>query len=875
MSIKRIFNLLLTLLIVGGLSFACSGNEEQPKPNEKPQEEEPKDPDDPSNPDDPKDPEDEPQTITFQAAAAQREGLAAQWAAEDEIAIWWSADGRVVAKASEAGENTEFELDEIEEAEAYYAIYPATGVESFADGVFSLSVPSVQNGALSDVDIWLASTSAEDKSLAFKPATALVKLEVESSEYDRVVFRAANGEALAGTVSVSFGEEGLVFGEEVADPAESIQMAIPGPGVYYLSVLPGTLEKGVFASFYKGEKAAPMVYLEGATKADPAVLASAGKLDKMIVYDYYVSEAGSGNKDGRSEANAMSLDSLRAFVAQPLDGEGNQIDELAHLMAAILDGTTVHFADGTYVLNVNGSEHPAKIEFTGYPKQVDLTFEGSNAAILSGGNEYRVLTLGNQINLTLNGMAVKDGNLESFISDEGAGISVAAGGSGNATLNANGTLFSNNRCLENNSENKGNSGGAIRCAKGTVNLVNCVFDETNHARNGGSVFTNNDAAVVNCTGCTFKSYSYNTGGAANNSKGKQYFTNCTFDGCYTYSGCGGALHANAANCVVVVDGCTFHACKARTKDASSSNKESGIISVQTADFTINNSVFENCEGIAGALIFLQGSDNLFKCNNTVFKNNTGSDRGLIKGNGSGANDIASVGFFNNCVFYNNKMKTNQWGNILHGGNPAVACFNNCTFYGNTREQAGGNGVGLNTDGSIILLNSTFIEADDLVSVRAATNDGDGRNCVLLANSIVLNTSSGKPFIASDKLKPAKSSSYNCIMGSVYTAPENYSSHNDVMDATEASLEGGSYNATSNLYLWNGPDGSFTKMASSDFEEILKTGAGVRPTKKTHPYLGTKTIGEAFYEWLVSIDAIGKDAAGNSRGSLWWPGAYQY
>lgn len=613
-----------------------------------------------------------------------------------------------------------------------------------------------------------------------------------------------------------------------------------------------------------------------------------------VITDYYVSLEGSGTMDGTSAANAMNFEALREFILQPLTeveipaGEGEepvidiiQDDEKAFEMAAKLDGITVHFADGTYVLNSTitqmpgeGGEAlevpvfvPAKIEFSGYEKQVEITFEGSQNAILSGDEKYRVLTIGNQVALTINGMCVKDGNLEAETANEdGAGILIAAGESGNATLNANGTLFSNNRNKE------GKSGGAVRVAKGTFNATNCVFDELNYARNGGSIFTNSDAAEVHCTACTFKSSSYNTGGAANNSGGKQYYENCLFDGCFNKAGAGGAIHANASGSVVVVENCTFKKCRARINDAAVANKDSGIISVQTCDFTINNSLFEECEGISGAIILLQSSMNLFKCNNTAFIGNKASDRGLIANKASGSNDIASVGFFNNCVFYNNTMSTNQWGFILHGGNPGVAAFNNCTFYGNTRGQAGGNGVGLNSDGSIILLNSTFIEADDLVSVRANTNDA--RNCVLLANSIVLNTSEGKPFIASDKMKSPKCGSYNCILGSVYTAPETFVFHGDVKDATMETLNG-SYNANTKLYVWNGsvPEG-FTKMSAEEFETILKQGASARPTNQVHPYLGEKTIGEAFYEWLNGIGAIGKDAAGTSRGNSWWPGAYQ-
>lgn len=606
-----------------------------------------------------------------------------------------------------------------------------------------------------------------------------------------------------------------------------------------------------------------------------------------VITDYYVSVEGSGTKDGKSAENAMCLEDIRAFVMQSVipavDGEGNPVldeggnpvlvqdDEAAFAMAELLDGTTIHFADGTYVLNaeVEGILVPAKMEFSGYEKQVAVTFEGSENAILSGNNAYRVLTVGNQVNLTIKGMTVKDGNMEAeALSENGAGILVAAGESGDATLNLDGVLFSNNR----NKESQ--SGGAIRVAKGTLNAKDCVFDETNYARNGGSIFTNNAESVVVATGCTFKTGTYNTGGAANNSGGRQTYKDCLFEGCTTKAGTGAAIHANAEGCVLVVEGCTFKKCKPNTNNAGTSSKDSGVISVQLADATVNDCLFEECEGLAGALILVQSANNIFKCNNTAFIGNIGNDRGLIKVNASGGNDQATIAFFNNCVFYNNKMKTNQWGLILHGGNPGVAAFNNCTFYGNTRQQSGGNGVGLNTDGSVLLVNSTFIEADDLVSLRANTNDA--RNGVLVANSILINTSEGKTFFASDKLKPTKSSSCYSIMGATYSAPEHYVSTNDVNNATLETLNG-SFNENSKLYVWNGPANDFTKLAAADFENALKNGANYRPNNTAdfvHPYIGTKTVGEAFYDWLVSIEAIGKDAAGTARGNNWWPGAYQ-
>jgi hypothetical protein len=37
---------------------------------------------------------------------------------------------------------------------------------------------------------------------------------------------------------------------------------------------------------------------------------------------------------------------------------------------------------------------------------------------------------------------------------------------------------------------------------------------------------------------------------------------------------------------------------------------------------------------------------------------------------------------------------------------------------------------------------------------------------------------------------------------------------------------------------------------------------------------TGELGTAFYNWLVEIGAVGKDALGTDRGAAWWPGAYQ-
>ena len=799
-----------------------------------------------------------------------------KWAVDDEIAIWWAVDGKTTAKALSAGTTSSFAAN-VEDAEKYYGVYPAAAADAFspdldpASGVdtLKLEIPKVQDGAFAKANIAVAKTAAADKNFSFSNVGSLVRFEVNSSEYTKAVLRGAKGEVLAGKVPVAFGSEGIVLGN-VQDAAKSIEVSLNGAGEYYVAILPVKLEAGFSIALFKGDEAVPAAYRTTEYDITRATLLNAGRIDDKIVTDYYASVDGAGTKDGKSEANAFGLAELRDFIRQPLDGEDKQIDGEAYFKASVLDGVTIHFADGVYVLPE--AEDGFKLEFTSYPKQVKLGFSGSRDAVLSGNEQYRILMLGNQIELSINGMSVLNGNRTANAS-EGAGISVTAGSSGKATLNVTGVLFDNNKNATST------SGGAIRCAKGTVNAVNCVFEKDNYARNGGSIYTNNDAAVINCKGCTFKSHSMNTGGAANNSKGTQTYTDCIFDGCYTEGGTGGAMHINAAKATLTIQNCTFKNCRAFINELDKSegpndNKASGIISMQNARVNIEGTTFENCYSSAGAVILMQRNPAcMLTCNNCLFKNNRGRSRGLIQIEGANSSTQSyGVAFLNNCVFVGNNMATNAWGLIFHGANPTAACFNNCTIYGNTRIDdagsavSGGNAVGLNNDGTIILTNSTYISSDDKASIR---NTNASNAAILVANSIVINNSSTKNFVDSGNMK-APFNAYNSIMGQAFTQPSTeFNTHTSIVDATEASLAGGQYDAANNVYTWNGPASEFAKMTPAEFETALKS-----ITVNNGNTVINGPLGPAFYNWLSEIGALGKDALGNSRGSAWWPGAWQ-
>ena len=520
------------------------------------------------------------------------------------------------------------------------------------------------------------------------------------------------------------------------------------------------------------------------------------------------------------------------------------------------------------------------LSLPGAEKVVEVTLKGSSNAILSGNKLTRVLTVGDQVKLTIDGMAVKDGYSETL---NGGGIKVhAETEGGKAALVLRKTVFDNNRVSSGAESGTSKcSGGALWCANGTIEAEECVFEAENYGRNGGSVYTDKVDALASFKKCTFKSHSFNTGGASNNSKGTQNFEDCTFEGCYTEGGTGGALHANAAGCVVNVKNCVFKNCRAfineLDKESPNNNKASGIISLQAAQVNIEGTTFENCYSSAAAVILVQKDDTnpgVLKINNSVFKNNKGRSRGLIQLNGK------SIAFINNCVFYANQMVTSDWGMVIHGANPSAACLNNCTIYGNVRKNdagdavTGGKSVCLNNDGSIILTNSTLIESNDFVSIRSTNASTDA---VLVANSIVVNTSSTSNLFvgAIDNGNPqmkAPFSAFNSILGPSFNEDGIASlvaNTNNVTDATLATLTGGSYDEAKGAYKWNGPADSFTKMTPAAFETALK-GINV----KNGNTIIDGELGTAFYNWLNEIGALGKDALGNSRGSAWWPGAYQ-
>ena len=517
-----------------------------------------------------------------------------KWAVGDAIAVWWASDGHGVATANQAGTSSSFSVAGTV-SDNYYAGYPASTATALNEGVLTMTVPSSQDGTFASANMMAATTTNSARSFAFKNVSGVLKFTVEGS-YTSVVFRGAKGEAVTGSIPVSFSGSGISTGEATGTGL-TVTVALNGPGTYYASILPDqTFSEGFSATFYNGENAEPSVSYNKSVTLLKGYVANLGTLDARVQSNLFVTPSGAGTKSGRSWNNAMGVSEFRAFVQQPLDGEGQQITAEDHYKAACVDGVTFHFSAGDYYL-AGVADSYLKIEFSGYPKQVEATFLGgyptgltgttttgrdatTNVTNFTGNSESGILTLGNQTNLSFDGITFRDmGTTQSGI----YALFALAGNTGNMTLSC-----SHCRFIDNKQNSKSYTGAAVCVGKGTSVFSDCTFSG-NLARNGCALNVYPDA-TVNVANCTFSgNETWNTSGALQNEGGKLTVDDCTFANNQsgkdsTMFAAGGAFHTNGSGAETTFNRCTF---------SGNRSKQGGAMSIQTAKVTCNNCTFSD------------------------------------------------------------------------------------------------------------------------------------------------------------------------------------------------------------------------------------------------------------------------------------------
>ncbi|MCR5561167.1 MAG: hypothetical protein K6F58_05045 [Bacteroidales bacterium] len=655
---KRYINTIFAGLAIAALAFSCA--KETPAPT-------------PEDPDSGK--------IIFQAYAAQtrttvENGAGSErivkWAAGDEIKIWYAADASVTANAATAGTSTSFEVEGLGAASDYYASYPS-GISAFDGTDLSVTVPAAQDGNFASANMSVATTPAGELSLHFYNVTSLVKFDLAGAGYTKAVFCGANGEDITGIVPVTFDKDGLgvvtgVTPGAAASAGSSVEVTVSGTGTYYFSILPQTLADGYMVQLYKGSSLDETVSMPHSINFAKGTIVYLGSLDGKSVSDFFATPSGAGNKTGRNWDNAFDAAALKAFLDQPVDGGGDQIDDAALAKAAVLDGATIHMAAGDY--DFAGE---AKIEFSGYASQVGITFKGGYPAGLAGTSvaerdttTYRsaitssvagsIITLGDQTNVSFEGITFKGATRA-----VDGGALMADAESGDCSLTLTSCRFINNANTDDY------TGAGVYIKKGSATISECYF-ASNYARNGSCINLDAGNGTVSISDCLFEyNTTFNTSACVQNGSTKTVsITDCTFDHNTAGSYGGGAFHTNASGASTTFSGCTF---------SNNSAGQGGAISIQKGSAAFTNCSFTGNTATKGSKSDTQETDD---------------DLGAYAGGAIILHDATSVCTLNSCTFTNNSAPNGSGGAIAYESVAATLNVNAGTsFSGNTAYNHGG------------------------------------------------------------------------------------------------------------------------------------------------------------------------------------------
>lgn len=758
------------------------------------------------------------------------------WSVGDKVSVFYEVNGETGSSESEAlvAENIKadgsasitvkvpaaFTLEQFEGTRSLSAVYPFDAAAAYVDGKINVSAPKVQDGTFAHASLSVAEWNGSN-SLTFENQCGLLRIEAVDAAVSKITLKSAD--------------------------ADVVTLNVSGAGTYYAAVAPSTLEGfSVVLTDAEGEELAKKVTTKSLTVEKGHVL----PLGKIVGFDdrFYVSAEPKGRKDGSNWDNAAGLTELKALLAK----------------GAVMN---VYMSAGTYsveealVSEVEGADFSV---YGGYPagaKGASLKSRDAkaNATIFDGGGK-------SQIWLTKKGTVLFDGlTFQNGFSGSSNGGALVFNGTG-VTGNVVDCVFEGNKVTDGTNSTSGFSGGAIHVGEAKLTVENCSFSK-NYGRNGGSFYTDKDKAELTVKGCTFtEDYTYNTGGSINNSNGTQTIEDCTFTRCYNLVGTGGAIHINGASAVQTLKNCVFSACEANRNNSYlkvDAKACGGAVCVQNAYLDIVGCTFDGNMGSAGSAMLLQSGDGLVRVTDCVFKNNKGASRGLIQTNGK------VVLFMNNCQIYENTMRTNLWGTVVHGGNPSVVCMNNCSIYNNVSLQDGGFSVCLNNDGFTVVVNTTVVGENAKTLCRSNNNTTSGSfslydNCVL-ANKL----DNGIVFF---KEKNSSVKLYNDIIGP--KATDNDGSWlvktNVLTDGELSFCNGASFDSSKGYWKWNGPSASFTKAKESDIITRLNALDSNNGNTRLNGAFAPK-----FVEWVKSHDGFNKDQLGTTRTtSGTWPGSVE-
>ena len=759
------------------------------------------------------------------------------WVKDDEIKIIYN-NKSTTAKAETTGASTIFKAN-VDEAPAYYAVYPSSAATVAEDGSWKVAIPAKQDVSGGFGSAHYAAAVAKDGNLAFRNICGWLRFTIADPSIKSVLIRGNGEQFLAGNLAVTFDEEGNIASKTVSNGNSRIIVNVNGAGEYYVAVLPDVnLENGVGFRFYTSNEIVSEnaietgVFSSKALSVEQGKIVNLGGLDSRIVTDWWISPSGTG--DGKSaDSPAAGVEFLRAKLAQDVTSDKTR-NGLAKGYGCM--GITIHAAAGEY--DFAGQE--INVTWPGHTSSVGTTILGAEGTIFKNTGSSRFFKIGKSVDLKFENITFDGGNAGT---ENGGAI---------WQNDATAILAFKNCAFKNN---KANNGGAIYMAGSNMTSESTSFSDNTATTAAGAVGIAGTAELVSFTDCDFTSNTAGKhGGALQNHGGEKTrltVTGGTFSNNKTTDGSvgGGAAitFRGEKPSITIIDGVTF--------SGNSAGCQGGAVRVNTVnDISIKNSVISDNKALYGAGLYVGGAASV-----KIDKTQISGNQSKTYAGGIYVGADADV-FMNACsIFDNSNTTTNpdaRWGAAIfvlsEDANKnkikANICLNNSSIADHTTAATEKD---TNIDmqgGNLVFANSTMIASTTAGMLRIHTSALSGT----FINSVIVN-------------KNGKSINYNgpegkltskYVLSGIKQNKYNPTAGIDKAGLTYANLGSPAFDAADHVYKWNGTmDVEYPSAPTTDVVSGL-----------------IKTANESFYNWLLSVEALDVDQLGNSR-SVNRQGAY--
>ena len=732
------------------------------------------------------------------------------WTKGDQLAIFWDEGTGTADLQGEGGSTTaSFKGAVPDGLKAKYAVYPSKVASSVEGSTLKVTIPAEQEGTFSAGNISVAEIG-EDNSISFNNINAFLCVQLMSDEITKITVRSVGGQALAGTVPVTFNEGAASFGE-VTETSSELTMTPGAKGRYYISIVPDvTHAEGLLMTYYKGEEVSGTYYLDKSLQVVANKIYNFGEFEPDG--NYYVAAQAKGRKNGLSWSDAMSFSDMIAML------ENAKLDN--NTLAAI-NGAVFNIEEGEYVLDGSlfafeyDSDDPIKFTFKGV--------EGKTS--ISGNNEHTIFDIyGNEngkgsIEIIFEGL----GFVES--KDEYPAFYCQHSNSTTKFINC---FISDNVSTSDNS-NKGKGAGIAAMNGANLILENTVF-EHNEGNYGAAVFVSGDVEIAGCTFANNIADAY--GGAIYlDPYGKLFVTNTVFRG-NEAGNRGGAVYVD---------------------DNSHAN---------IGYSTLNGNC---CSRDNGGAICVMGSArlDLFR---SSFIGNYGVSGGAIYTGGT-APDYADL-FIDECSFDANYVKK-AYGATMNIDGINYFCMHNSSIRGsyNKTTQSGDKASWLAIDVDKTGCNSSSISNCSIIGNTQYSSDGSSFTTIDGAGLIAL--WGDKHYFTNNIIVPESDAVVSILGGTCDLAYNHYNTLSGVTSTDNGGNVSGLTAGDIDALTWSNDDNDsyYWKWDGTI------NGSAPSFTTQLNVYNRVNGLCPDFVTWSGSDFYKDQRNAARGNGD-WWPGAYQ-